>query len=53
MKVFFEMITDDNTKRSVNVDAIKTKLSTIGITSKEIDTCVNEFSQRRLLKLEE
>lgn len=53
MKVLFEMITDENTKRNVKIDAIKAKLAPIGITSKEIDICLEEFRQRRLLKLEE
>lgn len=52
MKVMFELITDENTKRIVNIGGIKTKLSKIGIKPEEVDICVEEFSKRRLVKLE-
>ncbi len=53
MKVLFEMITDDNTKRRVDLVAIKTKLSKIGISEKEVDVCIEEFAKRRLIRMEE
>lgn len=53
MQVLYKMVTNDNTKRKVDLDKLISELFTDGITETEVRTSIDEFYKRRLIRLEE
>lgn len=52
LKILFELVTDDNTKKASMVDDLKSKLDTLGVTEKEFNLCLEELNKKRVIRLE-
>lgn len=52
LKVLFELVTDDNTKRSSLTEEVIEKLKSKGITETDFNLCIEELNKKRVIRLE-